>query len=73
MTAVSSINVFPISVNISKHDKTFVYYNGYGVKEHNKGLVDAMSGFGLKTLNERRLSQIMYSMTRQLFMSSFPI
>ena len=30
-----------------KHKKTFVYY--YGAKGHGKGLVDAMSGFGLKT------------------------
>ena len=30
-----------------KHKKTFVYY--YGVKCNGKGLIDAMSGFGLKT------------------------
>ena len=42
------LNVFPIFHHLAmKHKKTFVYY--YDAKGHGKGLVDAMSGFGLKT------------------------
>ena len=42
------LNVFPLFRRLAmKYKKTFVHY--YGVKGHGKGLVDAMSGFGLKT------------------------
>ena len=41
------LNVLPVFQQLAmKHKKTVHYY---GVKFHGKGLVDAMSGFGLKT------------------------
>ena len=42
------LNVFPIFRQLAmKHKKTFVYY--YGATGHDKCLLVAMSGFGLKT------------------------
>ena len=38
---------FQFSASLQWNKKFFVYY--YGIKGHGKGLVDAMSGFGLKT------------------------
>ena len=41
------LNVYPIFREFSiKYNITFIHY--YGVRGHAKGLVDAMSGFGLK-------------------------
>ena len=43
-----SLNVFPVFLQLAKKlNKPVIVY--YGVKGHGKGLVDAMSGFGVKT------------------------
>ena len=43
-----SLNIFPIFLRLAALNKKIII-GYYGVKGHGKGLVDAMSGFGLKT------------------------
>ena len=48
------LNIVPLFCKLAiEHKKMFIYY--YGVNGHGKRLVDAMSGFGLKTLLQKAI------------------